>query len=130
VPVLVFLVAAAYAGAAGETLTALLGTLPWHWTAVLVRGAVWGAAAAVLAGWLRWRAPEVLAVVCGPAAEAVLAVLSIVTALGVGAVAIRDPQPGGLALVFGALLFAVAGVAWGRAARHGLERTAGRSGTA
>jgi hypothetical protein len=124
-PGTVFLVAAGQAGAAGETVTALLGPAPWDWTAVAVRGAVWGAAATLLAGWLRLRAPEVLAGLSGPGSAA-LAVLSFLTALGMLAVAADDPLPGGPAL--GALALAGAGVAWVRTAAG--RGTAGRSGSA
>ena len=46
----IFLVAAGYAGASGETMTALLGPAPWNWAAVLARGAVWGVGLTLLAG--------------------------------------------------------------------------------
>jgi hypothetical protein len=124
-PGTVFLVAAGQAGAAGETLSALLGPAPWDWTAVVVRGAVWGAAAALVGGWLRLRAPEVLAALAVPGSAA-LAALSFLTALGMLAVAAGDPQPGGPAL--GALALAGAGVAWARTAADG--RAAGRAGPA
>jgi hypothetical protein len=118
----IFLVAAGYAGALGETMTALLGPAPWNWAAVLARGAVWGVGLTLLAGVLRWRAPEVLTGLSGPGSAALLAALSVVLALGMLAVAVADPRPAGPAL--GALVLAGAGVAWGRAARA--RRTADR----
>jgi hypothetical protein len=122
-PVRIFLVAAGHAGAAGETLTVWLGSLPWDWTPVVTRGAVWGAGATLLAGWLRWQAPEVLPLLHGPVSGALLSALSFATALGMVAVATADPRPAGPAL--GALVLAAAGIAWGRAARHAAVRHAG-----
>jgi hypothetical protein len=122
----VFLVAGGYAGAAGETLNTLLGPAPWSWTALLARGAVWGVAATLVAGLLRWRVPEVLTGLSGPWSASLLAALSFLIALGLLAVAVADPRPAGPALA--ALVLAGAGIAWGRAARAG--RPADRPGSA
>jgi hypothetical protein len=122
-PVRIFLVAGGYAGLTGEILAVLLAPVPWDWTAVLARGAVWGAGTTLLACWLQLRAPEVLAVLRGSGGVALLAALSFLTAVGALAVAREDPRPAGPGLA--AFVLVAAGVIWGRAARS----AAGRSET-